>query len=239
VGFEQVQEDEWAICTSGQPSLYQTIAFPNRSRHDSEYISLAALPKRQRSRWVNRWTTFLRSIVVQIGDKRLIVKSPLHLARLNLLLELFPDARFVHIVRAPCDVYSSTLRLWQRLAEDEGLQAPKSRDLRSFVLENYVQMYRSFDRHSVLVEPRRLCTVRYEDLIADPMGEMLRIYRHLDLGDFEVARPVLESIAAQMSRFQSNRHSLSPEDAAMVSRHWGETAARYGGYNPPQSVPAA
>src|SRR5687768_18104609 len=49
---------------------------------------------------------------------RSILKSPPHTCRVPTLLRLFPDARFVHIVRDPYAVYPSTLHLWRILAGD-------------------------------------------------------------------------------------------------------------------------
>ena len=46
---------------------------------------------------------------------RLVLKSPPHSARIRILKELFPDALFVHIVRDPYVVFSSTVHLWKTL----------------------------------------------------------------------------------------------------------------------------
>lgn len=45
----------------------------------------------------------------------LILKSPAHTARLKLLHELFPQARFVHISRNPYEIYQSTKKLFRDL----------------------------------------------------------------------------------------------------------------------------
>ena len=37
---------------------------------------------------------------------------------------MFPDARFVHIVRDPYVVFSSTVNLWKSLVKTHGLQTP-------------------------------------------------------------------------------------------------------------------
>lgn len=230
VGFEQAQEDEWALCALGLPSLYQTAAFPNRDAHDWQYADLEGLVPAVRRRWISAWTRLLRCVALGAPGKRLVIKSPLHLARIEAALEVFPDARFVHIVREPQAVFASTLRLWQRLAEDEGLQAPQADRLRPFVLENYVRAYESFERQCSRIPPGRLCQVRYEDLVADPVGQVRRIYEHLDLGGFDAVRPMLEMRALQAAGFRTNRLSLSPEEARLVKLRWGPLAAKFGGY---------
>ena len=63
-------------------------------------------------------------------NRPLVLKSPPHTGRIRLLLELFPDARFVHIRRDPYTVfrstrhmYATTMRFWQ-------LQVPRVPRLR-------------------------------------------------------------------------------------------------------------
>jgi omega-hydroxy-beta-dihydromenaquinone-9 sulfotransferase len=228
VDFDEAQEDEWALCVLGLPSLYQAAAFPNRVPHDPEYASLKDLAPQDRQSWVKAWTRFLRSVVFAGPRRRLILKSPLHTARLEVLLELFPEARFIHIVRDPRAVYSSTLRLWKRLAEDEGLQVPDPARLKQYVLDNYVQIYRSFEQSRHKIHPDRICQIRYEDLVADPVGQMQIIYEHLDLATFDSVRPALESFAVASSKFETNRLRTSSEDAQIVERHWGEFVESFG-----------
>jgi hypothetical protein len=53
-----------------------------------------------------------------------MLKSPTHTARLHILREMFPQAKFIHIVRDPCEVFSSTVRLWRALFETQACQKP-------------------------------------------------------------------------------------------------------------------
>ncbi len=56
-----------------------------------------------------------RHLVVQ-GAQRFLNKNPIHLLRLEYLLKLFPDARFVYIVRNPVATVLSHYRMVQRIA---------------------------------------------------------------------------------------------------------------------------
>lgn len=50
-----------------------------------------------------------------LSFQRLILKSPAHTARLKLLHEIFPKAKFIHISRNPYEVYQSTQKLYMDL----------------------------------------------------------------------------------------------------------------------------
>ncbi len=228
VGLEHPQEDEWALCVLGIPSPYLAVAFPNHLPHHPEYLNLQGIGAEELSRWKKVWSRFLRAVAFRSPKNRLVIKSPPHTARLEVLLELFPEARFVHVVRDPHSVYPSTLRLWRRLAEDEGLQVSQFEQLEGFVLDNFVQLHRSFEQSRDQIRPDRICQVRYEDLIEDPVEGLRSIYTQLDLGEFDAVLPAIESHAAEMSKFEKNRFEPSAEETEKVDRHWSEFIERFG-----------
>ena len=100
MGWDRPQEDEFALCNVGTPSPYLTIAFPNHPPAYEEYLTLKEVDEAARTQWKNSLRHFLQKVTF-VHRKRLIIKSPPHTARVRTLLELFPDARFVYLVRAP------------------------------------------------------------------------------------------------------------------------------------------
>ena len=99
-GWDRPQEDEFALCNMGVPSPYLTISFPNRPPQCDEYLDLAGLSPRRRERWKRGLMWFLKCVTLR-QPKRIVLKSPQHTCRVKTLLEMFPRARFVHIVRNP------------------------------------------------------------------------------------------------------------------------------------------
>jgi hypothetical protein len=147
-------------------------------------------------------------------------------------LEVFPDARFVHIVRDPLVLFPSTVRLWTSLSEVQGLQVLNERTawIEQNVLDTFVRMYESFERDRELIPAGRLVDVRYEDLVADPVGQMRQVYRGLDLGDFASVEPALLRHTMKTRDYRTNRYTLPPEMADKVRGRWAPYFQRYG-YN--------
>ncbi len=228
VGWRQPQEDEWALCLLGLPSPYRTVAFPRRLPQCREYLDLRDLSAAARQEWDEVLIRFLKSVVLSQGSSRLILKSPTHTARIGHLRRLFPHARFVHVVRDPLTVFPSTLRLWTRLAADHGLQIPDEQELEQFVLESFVQMYDAFESQRGDIPPNRLCDVRYEQLVADPVGQLQQVYERLELGDFEVVRPHVQRRVATTADYQVNRYDLPDQQRDRVLSHWSDFCCRYG-----------
>jgi len=227
LGFDRPQEDEFALCNMGIGSPYLTFAFSNRPPQDQEYLDMEGLSPGELARWKRAFLWFLKCVTVQ-DPKRIVLKSPPHTGRIRVLLELFPDARFVHITRDPYVLFPSTVNLFRRLYRREGLQVPRYEGLEEHVFTTLNRMYAALDRDRPLVDDRRFCEVRYEDLVQDPIEQMRTIYDQLELGDFDKTLPVLKPFVESRSAYKKNRYEITPETRAEIARRWRGYIERYG-----------
>jgi hypothetical protein len=227
-GWDRPQEDEFALCMLGQPSPYLTVAFPNRPPQDQGALDLR-LPPRALASWKRTFLHFIRCLMYKAPGRRLVLKSPTHTARLPVLLDLFPDARFVHIVRDPYAVFPSTVNLWKTLYETHGLQKPTFAGLDEHVFRTFTRLYDRLEEGRRLVPPGRFHELRYEDLIRDPEGEMRTLYDRLGLGGFDAVLPLVRRYLMENAGYQTNRYpKLSPKLREEITRRWGAVIGRYG-----------
>jgi len=225
-GWDRPQEDEFALCNMGIPSPYLTITFPNRPPQYQEYLDLRGVPEPAVARWKQAMLWFLKCVTLR-DRKRIVLKSPPHTCRIRALVEMFPKAKFVHIVRDPYVIFPSTVNLWKRLYVDQGLQTPTYEGLNEHVFKTFTRMYETFESDRGLLGPDQLIDLRYEDLIADPVGQMRRVYEQLGLGDFETAKPAIEAYLAGQKDYKTNKYQISPEIRAEIGRRWGDFFHRY------------
>ena len=171
-----------------------------------------------------RWLTALMAHCAKChGKSRWGDKSPLHVYEVGALLEAFPDARIVHIVRDPVAVVRS-------------LHSVPWAGINLFATAVTVRV--ALDA----VKPFRdhICEVRLEDLLADQAGELRRILDFCALpwsdqvldpdthapGD---APPLPWLATRSPDRAQlPARPTLLPEDAYRISRITAPQRRRYG-----------
>ena len=227
-GWGKPQEDEFALCMVGQPSPYLTVGFPNRPPQDEDAFDLDQMPPRARARWKRAFLRFLRQLTFR-DPRRLVLKSPTHSCRIPTLLELFPDALFVLIVRDPYEVFPSTVNLWKTLYATHGLQTPHFAGLEEYVLSTFTHFHERLAEGKKLVPAGQFHALRYEDLLRDPPGEMRRLYGELGLGDFEAVRGSVEQYFESRAEYRTNRYDrLAPDVRARISRRWAAAIRLYG-----------
>jgi omega-hydroxy-beta-dihydromenaquinone-9 sulfotransferase len=221
------QEDEFALCMMGLPSPVLDAAFPNSPPQCPEYLDLEGLTPRARAAWKQGLLRFLQRVTYR-RPKRLILKSPLHTGRLKVLLELFPDAQFIHIVRNPYVVFLSMMKMYPKMFLRTSFQKPPYTALEEYVFSTYVRMFQRLEEGRRLVAPERFFELRYEDLARDPAGQVRAVYDHFGLGGFDEMRPRLEQYLAGLGEYEANQHHLSPELRAKITQRWGDVIRRYG-----------
>ena len=141
---------------------------------------------------------------------------------------MFPQARFVHMVRNPYLVFMSTVRLWKSLYASHGYQKPNYQGLEEFVFETFLRMHRRLDATRELVDSARFHQLRYEDVIRNPVAEMRTLYEKLALGEFAAVEATIEDYFRRRADYQTNRYELTPELHAEITRRWKPYIEKYG-----------
>lgn len=125
------------------------------------------------------YLTMACSKVPRRWDAQLVDKNPLNMLWLPMIHRLFPQARFILVLRHPCDVILSCYMQNFRAA----LLAAASQSL-EHLARAYVVAMESWLHHVGVFEPDVFVS-RHEDLIADTPGQIRRIAAFLGLDDAE------------------------------------------------------
>ncbi|MEM6521444.1 MAG: sulfotransferase, partial [Cyanobacteria bacterium P01_C01_bin.70] len=109
---ESPLEEERALCTSSLVSIQMARHLPQRRQQFKRYLRLRDITMDELRAWQFSFHRFAKKLVVRYGEnKTLLLKSPENTARVKHLLELYPDAKFIHIHRHPYRVFQSTLKM--------------------------------------------------------------------------------------------------------------------------------
>lgn len=220
------QEDELAILllTLRSPYLWTVLSDPEQLRGALRREEDEACDPRG---WPLAWIKFLKKVCLRRPGCTLLLKSPSHALRLREIRRMFPDARFIHLMRNPYEVFVSTLRMRRALHHFNGFTTELG-DLEQSVIETYQWLYQAYHLQRALFPEEQRCEVRYEDLVAAPIETCDRIYRNLQLGDFEPLRASLTQWLPEHRAYRPGDVSLSDEQRQRVAAAWAPAFDRYG-----------
>jgi len=228
LGAAVASEDEIALGTMTGLSPYMGWYFPRDGAGYGRYLTFRGVPDGEVAHWGLALTTFLKKLTLK-HDRPLVLKSPPHTARIRLLLDLFPDARFVHIHRDPYDVFRSTRHMIRAVQPVFQLQRCPPLDGDDTILGVYREMYDAYFEQRGLVPEGRLCDIGFEELERDPVGVVGSIYQSLGLAGFEDLRPRLETYLGSISGYRKNRLDDLPEPTRLrIADEWGRAFDEWG-----------
>ena len=203
------QEDEFALCIMTFMSPCMGWFFPKRRDHYDRYLTFRGVAESEVKRWQSALLAYLRRLSWKYG-RPLVLKSPPHTGRIKRLLEVFPGAKFVHVHRDPYAVFSSTRKMLKVNFGMHCLQRPPLDDLDDWIIRQYRAMYDAFFEERLAIPPGQYHEVCFEDLEADPVGQLQRVYEALGLPPFSVVRPALEQYVDGVRGYRKNEFSELP-----------------------------
>jgi len=163
-----------------------------------------------------------------------VLKSPANLGRTGLLRRMFPGAKFIFIMRDPYVMYLSNLKLYQSILPAYQLADYDWQDVCAAVRDNFATMMRRYMRDRESIPKTDLVEMRFEDLERDPLGQLARVYRGLELPDWERARGPIADYLRTVAGYRKNRYEIDRSIVDVVDRDWGFAVEEWG-YAPPDA----
>lgn len=173
----------------------------NRSSHMTENHSLATDLSAESI--MKQWSKYYDG-----SCEHYIEKSPPNLVRTRFLQKLFPNSKFIAILRHPLAVSFATQK-WSKTSVNS-------------LLEHTMLGYEIFLNDMKYL--RNVYVIRYEDFVANPQDEIDNIFEFLNLGSIHIQHAVRPNVNDKyFSMWESNRKRflnriLSPVNADLEER---------------------
>lgn len=220
-------EDEFALAALSSVSPYFRFLFPNS---DNNYMALdpQSLPDKALTRWKEAMCYLMKSISFWKDKRQILLKSPLHTGRVGTLLEMFPKAKFIHIVRNPYHVYQSNKSLWEKTLCRMHMQFPDPTQIEEIILSWYTEIFSLLERDRPLIPKGSLVEIKFEDLEKNPIDTLEGIYEQLNLKDFDEFKVKLLNYMNTKEKYRKNIYNVDPLDIQRVGVRWEDFFERYG-----------
>jgi hypothetical protein len=223
------QEDEIALANMQPLSFYHGIYFPRRlEERFRQGVFFDGCGVEAIARWRRRHVLFLEKLALLQPGRRLLIKNPVYSARIAMLREIWPEAKFIHVYRNPYRVFASTRTFYARLLQEFALQRFERAGIDELILEVYPRMMGRLLEDAAALPEAAYAEIRFESFVRNPLGELSRVYQTLGLDGFDAARPRFEAYLNDVRDHRAARHPLPTKAALLVRQRWAPFIERWG-----------
>jgi len=167
------------------------------------------IPRAERLRIMSFYQKCIKRHLYATGGRHYLAKNPLFSARIESLLETFPDARIVYLVRNPLEMLPSTISLFSymsHLFSHPPQKYPHCDEILAWTKYWYDHPLEVIDRTS----PEQCMIVRYDDLMQSPDAVLQSIYSRFGYPQSETLEAMLRDAVAT-AQAHSSSHEYSYE----------------------------
>lgn len=223
VKWDSPQEEEFGMELMGGNTSVGFLFAPNKGKQVLNNAVLLNNPK-TKANWLKKHLKYAQKIQSVNKGKTLVFKSPSNTAKMLELLEIYPDAKFIHIVRDPQDVIPSTLHLYQRILPEFSLQNETEIDLLEYVFDYYTQLMAKLIATKDKLNATQFFELKYEDFVEKPVDLLNEAFTQLEISaDSEKLKSFFEG----RKNFSKNKFERNQELEKQIKEKCDSTIAQY------------
>lgn len=224
------QEEEIPLAKLTPYSWYLQFLFPQQALETFvRNVLLDGAPQKAYLEVQRKLMQLVKVASVHAQGKRLLLKNPVSTARIPMLRQLFPNARFIFVHRNPYEVFPSTVNLHRKILGITSLQTYTEESIEANVLEIYPKLLERYLHDIKEVPANRLVEVGYQDLVDNPHNCLANVYRQLELSGYDNAKPEMQSYLDEQAGYEKNSFSnLSERVVELLNQRWGIAFKQWG-----------
>ena len=217
------QEEEFALTNMMPYTYYNFWFFPKRQlEYARRYMLFEGATDEELRTFADTFDKLIRISLWNTHGTQFLSKNPPHTGRVPELLKMFPNARFIYLMRNPYTVFESTRAFFTNTIQPLKLHDISPEELESNILEVYTMLYRKYMADRDLIPAGQLIEVKFEDFEADAAGMTEHIYSALSLPGWNEARDDIARYVGAKKGYKKNRYRYDDRTVSLVQSHWAD-----------------
>ena len=215
------QEEEFGLGNMTDKTFYHFFYFPELNDLLYEkFIRLKGISQQAVASLKRKYHELLVKSAFNTKKDQLVIKNPLNTGKIKLLLEMYPDAKFIHIYRNPIVTYLSTDKFYKSLLPATHLQEYEDEYISKKIVLNYKNLMQDYFNARDLIPKENLYEIKFEEFEQDNMLHMKEIYDQFSLESWEAAKPHFEDYVNAQKHYQKNSYKISRQELETVKNEW-------------------
>ncbi len=218
ISLDLPQEEDYAIANRSLYSMVHFIAFPrNFNKYYYKFGLFDGIGRNQYKSWRRIYISEIKKATYVADGRQLVIKTPINTGRIKQILEIFPNAKFIHISRNPYKTCLSTQKMYKNFFPLYDLQYIADDDeLEETQFKVYEALYRKYFEQKSLIPEGNLVEIKYEHFIKNPLEHIQLIYKNLGLSGYEDAEDSFIAHIEGEKKYSPNSYIYDQEKLARI-----------------------
>ena len=227
------QEEEFALLNTCPVSYYQFWFYPrNMKEYCDRFLTMRQATEEEIADFKEKFMKLVKISMWNtrpgIRDAQYLSKNPPHTGKVKTLVEMFPNAKFIYLIRNPYTVFESSRSFFTQTIAPLQFNAISPGEMEQNILYAYRELYDVYQQQRKYIPEGNLFEVKFEDFEENPLETTQRIYRQLNIPGWEEARPAIEAYIGGKKGYRKNQYRYDPRTVSMVNGAWGDILDAWG-----------
>ena len=206
------QEEEFALSNMIPYTFYNFWFFPQRwMEYCDRFLTFEKITEEERKVFKEAF-----------GGTRYLSKNPPHTGRIKTLVEMFPNAKFIYLMRNPYTVFESTRSFFTNTIKPLKLQDISNEQIVANIVETYKRLYDRYEADKHLIPEGNLYEMKFEDFEKDAYDMTKEIYQKLNLGGFDKAEADIVKYLDKKKGYKKNKYKYEDATVKIVEDNWSK-----------------
>ncbi len=223
------QEEEFALGNMMPYTYYNFWFFPKyMQEYCDRFLTFERITPEELRVFEEVFTKLIKISLWNTHGTQFLSKNPPHTGRVREIVKMFPDAKFIYLMRNPYTVFESTRSFFTTTIQPLKLENITNEELESNILTVYTKLYNKYRADRELIPKGNLVEVKFEDYEADAFGMTRQIYGDLGLPGFKEAEKAILAYTEKKKGYKKNSYKYNDRTLQLVKDNWGYVLKEWG-----------
>lgn len=215
------QEEEFALANMMSYTYYNFWFLPQyQQEYADKYLLFNDISEAELKVFEEVFTKLIKISLWNTGGSQFLSKNPPHTGRVKELVKMFPNAKFIYLMRNPYTVFESTRSFFTNTIQPLKLQDITNERLEENILSIYTKLYHKYEADKKFIPEGNLIEVKFEDFEVDAMAMTEEIYRSLSIPGFAEAHGAIGKYVGRKKGYKKNKYSYDDRTIRLVEENW-------------------
>ena len=223
------QEEEFALANMMPYTYYNFWFLPKHMQeYADKYLLFDDISDEELKVFEETFTKLIKISLWNTHGTQFLSKNPPHTGRVKELVKMFPNAKFIYLMRNPYTVFESTRSFFTNTIQPLKLQDISNEQLQENILSVYAKLYHKYEADKKFIPEGNLVEVKFEDYEKNAFDLTQEIYQKLSIPGFDEARPAIEAYVNKKKGYKKNQYQYKPETVELVEKNWSFALDQWG-----------